>query len=128
MSNETAVGIISFVGVVVVAIIAWLTRDKSPKPSTNGQATLPPNPVDDYEKLSARLLAEIARLSKRVEDLETERETREQERQKERAEASHLRERVVELEASEKKLKAEVAQLRGLVESKPGTGPLGKKD
>lgn len=127
MSNETAVALMSGIVTIGVALIAWLTRDKK-KSESSGQATLPPaapSAVDDYEKLSARMLGEIARLSQRVEDLEAERDTHQEERQKERTEAGHLRQRVVELEASEKSLKAEVARLRGLVE-KPVTGPLGK--
>jgi hypothetical protein len=149
VSNETAVGLISAIALITVSIIAWLTRDKSPKKPDGGQATQPPaSPVDDYEKLANRLNEEIERvelkraternedraeierlkaklvsLLKDLDAREKERELERQERQTVQAEASHLRQRVVELETSEKNLKAEVARLRGLVE-KPGTGPL----
>lgn len=143
MSNEAAVGLMSGIVTVALAIITYLTRNIR-------KAQPPPSPVDDYEKLANRLneeiervelkraaernedRAEIERLKARLVSLqndldarEKERELERQERQKVQAEASHLRQRVVELEASEKNLKAEVARLRGLVE-KPGTGPLGK--
>jgi len=136
VSNEVAVSIIALIGTLLVAVIAWLTRDNrrpapesepEPEPEAEpaGQATLPPPLTPPANEVEAYLLKEVKRLSKRLDSTEQKLKISERKRLEAEADATHWRGRVTELEISEKTLKAEVIRLRGLVE-KPGTGPLGK--